>query len=52
MSNLNILPPKADVETKAVLKQLPQTYRFLAELKGISKTIPNEAILINTLPLI
>lgn len=52
MSKLNILPPKADVETKAVLKQLPQTYRFLAELKGISKIIPNEAILINTLPLL
>ena len=52
MSGLNMLPPSFDVETKAILKQLSQTYRFLAELKGISKTIPNEAILINTLPLL
>lgn len=52
MSSLNMLPPSVDVETKAILKQLSQTYRFLAELKGVSKTIPNESILINTLPLL
>ncbi|MCR4417767.1 MAG: Fic family protein [Ignavibacteria bacterium] len=52
MSKLNTLPPTVDVETKAILKQLSQAHRYLAELKGISKTIPNEAILINTLPLL
>ncbi len=52
MSNLIMLPSGYDVETKTVLKQLSQAHRFLAELKGISKTIPNEAILIHTLPLL
>ena len=33
MSDLNMLPLTVDVETKAILKQLSQTYRFLAELK-------------------
>ena len=46
------LPLDIDIETKTVLKQLSQAHRYLAELKGISKTIPNQAILINTLPLL
>ena len=41
-----------ELETKAVLKQLSKSHRYLAELKGISKTIPNQGILINTLPLL
>lgn len=49
---LQELPPKVDVETKAVLKQAVQAHRYLAELKGVSKTIPNQTILINTLPLL
>ncbi len=49
--NINLLPPDADLETKAVLKKLPSAHRRLAELKGISSTIPNESILINTLTL-
>ena len=48
---LPILPPKEEIETIAILKQLSQSHRFLAELKGTSKTIPNESILINTLTL-
>lgn len=46
------LPPQLDLETKAILKQAAQAHRFLAELKGVAKTIPNESILINTLPLL
>lgn len=46
------LPPSKDIETKDVLRQTPQAHRYLAELKGISKTIPNQSILINTLPLL
>lgn len=46
---LDILPPKFDIETKNVLRQLSVSHRYLAELKGVSKTIPNENILINTL---
>ena len=45
------LPLKIDLETKAVLKALPAAHAALAELKGIVSTIPNEAILINTLGL-
>lgn len=40
-----------DLETKAVLKQVNQANRKLAELKGVARTIPNEAILISTLTL-
>ena len=49
---LQELPVASDVETKPVLRQLAQAHRYLAELKGISKTIPNQGILINTLPLL
>jgi Fic family protein len=45
------LPPPEEIETIAILKQLSQSHRYLAELKGTSKTIPNESILINTLTL-
>ena len=45
------LPPKIDLETKPILKQLAAAHRYLAELKGKSSTIPNENILINTLAL-
>lgn len=45
------LPPPEGIETIAILKQLSQSHRYLAELKGTSKTIPNESILINTLTL-
>jgi Fic family protein len=45
------LPPKVDLETKAVLKKAASANRFLAELKGMGETIPNESILINTLAL-
>jgi len=49
---LNLLPPDQELETRAVLKQAGRAHRFLAELKGVSKTIPNQNILIYTLPLI
>ncbi len=48
---LRLLPPKQEIETIAILKQLSLSHRYLAELKGTSKTIPNESILINTLTL-
>ena len=41
--DLPLLPPKVDVETKPVLK------RALAELKGLGGTIPNQALLVNSL---
>lgn len=39
------------LESRAVLKKAAKAHRYLAELKGVSLTIPNEAILINTLTL-
>jgi Fic family protein len=45
------LPLPFDVESKVVLKKTTSAGRCLAELKSIAKTIPNEAILINTLVL-
>lgn len=45
------LPPSAVLETPKILKQLVKAHRYLAELKGTAKTIPNEHILIDTLTL-
>ena len=45
------LPPDVDLESKPVLKKLPDAHRALAELKGIGSTIPNQSILLNTLGL-
>ncbi len=47
--NLPKLPPAFDLETKPILKKTNTANRKLAELKGILNTIPNAAILINTL---
>jgi len=46
---LPMLPPKVELETKAVLKQLVKANRALAELKGYADTIPNKHILINAI---
>ena len=50
-NDLPPLPPKADVETKAILKKAIAAGRSLAELKGIGGIIPNQAMLVNTLVL-
>ena len=46
------LPPKADLETKLVMKALVGARAALAELKQAGELIPNQAILINTLPVL
>lgn len=46
------LPPAVDLETKAILKQLIPARAALAELKRAAELIPNQAMLINTLPLL
>lgn len=43
------LPPKAELETVRVLKLTATAHRHLAELKGRCSSIPNAAILIDTL---
>jgi Fic family protein len=50
--SLKPLPPEYDVETKPILKKLASAHRYLAELKGVAKTIPNVNILLSTLPLL
>lgn len=45
------LPPERDVETKAVLRKCVSATRALAELKGAGGLIPDQAILINAIPL-
>lgn len=44
-------PDEAALESRTVLKKAAEANRYLAELKGVAATIPNEAILINTLTL-
>jgi Fic family protein len=43
------LPPKLDLETKAILKKAIAARAALAELKGLGETIPNQALLVNSL---
>lgn len=51
MSDIPLLPPNIDIESKTILKKVAEAHRFLAELKGIAATIPNQQILIETLSL-
>lgn len=46
------LPPKAELESKPVLKQCIAARAALAELKQAAELIPNPAMLINTLPIL
>lgn len=49
---LDMLPPsRENVETIEILKQTNRSTAALAELKGIAKTIPNQAMLINAIVL-
>ncbi len=47
LSGLQLLPPEVELETKAVLKQLSRSHRYLAELKGYAGLLPNKDILVN-----
>jgi Fic family protein len=51
-NNLPTLPPKEDIETKAVLKLCIEARSALAELKVAGNLIPNQAVLINIIPLL
>ena len=51
-NELPLLPPAAEVETRAVLKQCITARAALAELKQAGELIPNQAVLVNTLPLL
>ena len=43
------LPPRADIETRAVLRKAISAGRALAELKGLGETIPNQSVLVNSI---
>ncbi len=45
------LPPEVDIETPAVLKSAIGANRALAELKGKSESLPNPAMLVNSIVL-
>ena len=46
------LPPVADLESRAVLKACIEARAALAELKQAAELMPNQAMLINTIPLL
>ncbi len=48
-NELPLLPPGIDVETRAVLKKAIGANRALTELKGLGLTIPNQALLVDSL---
>ena len=51
-NELPLLPPAVDLETKPILKQCIASRAALAELKQAAELIPNQGMLINTLPLL
>jgi Fic family protein len=50
--DLPLLPPQAELETKSVLKRCVTARAALAELKQAAQLIPNQGMLIATLPLL
>jgi Fic family protein len=51
-NDLPALPPAVDIETKPILKACIDARAALAELKIAGALIPNQAVLINTIPLL
>ena len=49
--SLEHFPKQAELENLDILRKLVSAHRFLAELKGVCRSIPNQGILINTLVL-
>lgn len=50
-NDLPLLPPAAELETKAVLKQAISANRVLANLRGLAAQIPNQSMLISSIVL-
>lgn len=51
MNPLKGIPVNQNLESVAVLRKLTLAHQALAELKGVATSIPNQAILVNTLSL-
>lgn len=50
-NDLPLLPPAAELESKAVLKQAIRANRALANLRGLAAQIPNQSMLIGSITL-
>lgn len=46
------LPPQQDIESKKILKKCIEARASLAELRKAAEMLPNQSVLINTLPLL
>jgi Fic family protein len=51
-NDLPLLPPMADVESRAVLRACIAARAAIAELKAAGRLIPNQAVLVNSIPLL
>ena len=49
---LPTLPPVVELESKVILRQCIRSRAALAELKRAAELLPNQGVLINTLPLL
>jgi len=47
-NDLPLLPPQEKLETESILKKTISAGRALAELKGLGKSIPNQALLVDS----
>jgi hypothetical protein len=50
-NDLPPLPPKTELETKAVLRKAIAANKALAELKGAGDLIPNQGVLVSAIVL-
>ena len=51
-NDLPLLPPKADIESKQILRGCISAMSALSALKQAGELIPNQSVLINTIPLL
>lgn len=51
-NELQLLPPKVDLESTAILKACIEANKELAKLKVAERLIPNQTVLINCIPLL
>lgn len=51
-NDLPLLPPRIDVESRAVLKACISARAAVAELKAAGQLIPNQGVLVNSIPLL
>ncbi len=51
-NRLPLLPPKEDIESTKILKRCITASSALAALKQAGELIPNQSVLINTIPLL